>query len=50
VADEGDELALLHAQVDVGQRGELALLGVEHHLGVFDVQVVVHGVSVRVEG
>ena len=34
VADQRDELALGDVEVDVAQRVEAALLGVEHHLGV----------------
>ena len=34
VADQRDELALGHRQVDLTQRMEAALAGREHHLGV----------------
>jgi hypothetical protein len=48
VADQRDELAALHVQVDVLQRMELALAGGEHHLGVLDLdEWLGHGISPR---
>jgi len=37
VPDQGNELALVDLQVDVPQGVEAALFGVEHHLGLADV-------------
>jgi hypothetical protein len=37
VADQGDEFALAHRQIDFTQRVEDALLGVEDHLHAFDI-------------
>jgi hypothetical protein len=38
VADQRDELALLHGQVDVAQRGERPFLVLNTMLGVFDLR------------
>jgi hypothetical protein len=46
VADQRDELAALHVEVDAPQRMEAPLAGVEHHVGVLDLdEGLGHGVS-----
>jgi len=42
VADQRDELALVDVEVDAGEGGELAIFGVEHHRGVFDLDIGLH--------
>jgi hypothetical protein len=42
VPNQGNELALVDAQVDVLQSVELPLLGFEHHFGLVDVDELCH--------
>ena len=44
VTDQGDELALGNAQVDVTEGMEATLFGVEHHFGAMDVDELGHHV------
>ncbi len=47
MADQGDELALLHRQVDVAQRDEGALAGGESLAHAFDAYEFLHGATPR---